>query len=239
MAKKTKRIETDNEGGLALEALATRPKKVAIVGLGSSCGDFIREMIGRGSAMDGDPYDEVWCVNRGLRAIAHDKLFVMDDLRWIEKKDKHYAGWLKKHDKPIITSTPYADFPMAIAYPLHEVMDTIKDDIFTVNTIAYMTAYAMHIKSVEELAFYGCDFFYPDGNKSEEGGQAIAYLLGMATGMGMIRREIGIEPVGMKHKIPNSSTLLYANKARPGPGGVVFRPPYGYHRKEEMKKNAA
>lgn len=224
-----------NEGGVALECLITRPEKVAIVALGSSCGDFTREMIGRASRQEKEPWDEIWAVNRGLRAVRHDKLFVMDDLRWLKHQDKHYAAWLRKHDCPIITSTAYAEYPMAVEYPLHEIMEFIKDDIFTVNTISYMVAYAMYT-GVRELSIFGADFFYPDGNKSEEGGQAVAYLLGMATGMGMVLEEVDPSRSMLKHKIPNSSTLLYANKVKVGPGGMVYRPPYGYHRKEQLQK---
>jgi len=219
---KNKKVE--NEEGAFVEPLLTRPKKVAIVALGVSCQDFLRMML-QATRTEKPLFDEVWTLNRGMKGIVHDKLFVMDDLEWIrKKKDKVYASWLKKHDKPIMTSTVYPGYPMAVPYPLHQVMEFLEDDIFAVNTVSYMVAYAMYI-GVEVLSIYGADFFYPGGKTAEEGGQAVAYLLGMAAG-----RKI------MRHQIPASSTLLYCNKGRMGPQGAMFRPPYGYHRLEQMAK---
>ncbi len=218
---------TANPGGLLLEPLTTRPERVALVALGRSCHDFILEMIGQETRRDtkNPMFDEVWTLNRGLRGIQHDKLFVMDDLTWIEKKkDKAYAKWLKVHDKPIITSTAYADYPMSVAYPLQEVCDFIEDDIFTVNTVSYMVAYAM-FTGVKHLSIYGADFFYPGGQTAEEGGQAVAYLLGMCAASKMLTPHI-----------PGSSSLLYACNVKPGPGGALRRAPYGYHRLEELQK---
>jgi hypothetical protein len=148
----------------------------------------------------------------------------MDDLKWLEKRNKSYANFLKNHDRPIITSTPYPDYPMSIPYPLHEVMETIEDDIFTQNTIAYMVAYAIHT-GVKELTVYGGDFVYPNGNFSEKGGQAVAYLLGM------------FKSLGMCHRLPGDTTLLYANTVKPQPDGTIRRTLYGYHRKEEVAED--
>lgn len=220
----SKNSKVENEEGAFVEPLLTRPKKVAIVALGASVQDFLRMML-QSTRTEKPLFDEVWTLNRGLRGIGHDKLFVMDDLEWIRtKKDKVYASWLKRHDRPLITSTVYPEYKMAVAYPLHEVMEFIEDDIFTVNTVSYMVAYAMYI-GVEVLSVYGADFFYPGGKTAEEGGQAVAYLLGMAAG-----RKI------MVHQIPASSTLLYCNRGKMSPGGSMFRPPYGYHRLDQIKK---
>lgn len=208
-----------NPGGLAVEAMMTRPKSVAIVALGESCSHFVSEMIKLGSTNAEMPYEEVWTVNRGLRTFNHDKLFVMDDLKWLEAKDPGYAAWLREHPNPIITSTGYFDFPMAVEYPLNQVIGFLEDDIFTVNTVSYALAYAIYI-GVEKVYLYGCDFFYPDGNKSEQGGQAVAYLLGLAKGK-----------YGLDYGIPSGSSLLYSNKATIGPNGIARLPYYGYHRK--------
>ncbi len=219
-----------NSGGLLVEPLTTRPERIAIVALGRSCQDFILEMIGTETRRNvkNPMFDEVWTLNRGLRGIQHDKLFVMDDLQWLEKnRDKNYAKWLKKHDKPIITSTVYSGYPMSIAYPLQEVCDFIEDDIFTVNTVSYMLAYAMYI-GCKHVSIYGADFFYPGGQTSEEGGQAVAYLLGMCAAGKMLTPHI-----------PGSSSLLYACNVKPGPGGGLRREPYGYHRLAELEKNKA
>jgi len=213
--------KTVNQGGLDIEPLLTRPKRVAIVALGHSVKAFIQEVMSNRTMSS--PFDEVWTLNRGLRAFAHDKLFVMDDLKWIERRSPGYAKFLKKHDKPIITTTPYPNYPSSIAYPIHDVIETIQDDIFAVNTVSYMLAYAIHIR-VKEVSIYGADFIYPDGNKAEEGGQAVAYLCGMMRHFDMI------------HRMPQDTTLLYANKTRVDQYGRLSRPLYGFHRQEEMAK---
>lgn len=210
--------DVKNPEGLLLDPLLTRPDKVAIVALGLSAPTFLLEQMQRPSLVN--PFDEVWSVNRGLRGIQHDKLFCMDDFRWLEKRDKLYTKYLREHKVPIITSTSYQDYPMSVPYPINQVMKTIEDDIFCVNTVSYMIAYAIHI-GVKELSIYGADFSYPNGSTAESGGQAVAYLLGTARHFGML------------HRIPDTSTLLYANTVKMTQEGVQ-RPHYGYHRIEEM-----
>jgi len=214
------RKRPDADGGANVEALMTRPDRVAIVALGRSMITFIKEVM-TNSQFD-EPFDEVWTLNRGIRGFQHDKLFVMDDFRWIEKRSPGYAKWLKKHDRPIITSTVYPEYPEAIEYPLADVVETITDDVFAVNTVSYMVAYAIHIR-VKEITIYGADFIYPNGNTAEFGGQAVAYLCGMMRHFGLI------------HRIPQESTLLYADKCKLNPQtGRIQRPLYGWHRKQEM-----
>ena len=220
MVNKMKKSEKVNMEGLFVDPLLSRPSRVALVALGPSCRTFVRESLSN-PTMD-DPFDQVWTLNRGIRGFQHDLLFCMDDLKWLERKNKGYTDYLKNHDKPIITSTVYPDYPMSVAYPLQEVLETITDDVFTVNTVAYMLAYAIHIR-VKETTVYGADFVYPNGNTAEFGGQAVAYLMGMMRHFDLI------------HRIPGDSTMLYANKVKPGPNNVIGRIPYyGYHRLEQM-----
>ena len=215
---------TKKQNGLLVEPLFTRPNRVAIVALGPSYKSFVGEIMGNRS-MTGH-FDEVWTLNRGFNAFTHDKLFVMDDLKWIEQHNKGYAKFLRNHDKPIITSTAYPNYPMAVEYPIVEVLDTIKDDVFAVNTVAYMVAYAIYIR-VKEVYIYGADFVYPNGDTSEFGGQAVAYLCGMMRQFDMI------------HIIPGDSTLLYANKVKVQPNGKQARDLYGYHRIAAMAEQKA
>jgi hypothetical protein len=216
--KKTKKI--DNPGGILLDPLMTRPSRIAIVALGPSCQSFIGSQMANPGMLD--PYDEVWTLNRGIRGFHHDKLFVMDDLRWIERKrNKGYAKFLKNHDKPIITSTVYEEYPMSVPYPLHMVQEFIDDDIFAMNTVSYMVAYAMYIR-VKEFTLFGADFVYPNGNTAEEGGMAVAYLLGRC------------KMYDITHGLPGTTTMIYANKVKQWPDGSVRRPYYGYHRLDEL-----
>lgn len=213
-------MKAKKQKGLLLEPLMTRPDRVAIVALGPSCKTFLTEsMSNRGMQSH---FDEVWTLNRGFNAFRHDKLFVMDDFRWIEQHNENYAKFLENHDKPIITSTAYPEYPMSVPYPMVEVLDTIQDDVFAVNTVAYMVAYAIHIR-VKEVYIYGADFVYPNGDTSEFGGQAVAYLCGMMRGFDMI------------HIIPGSSTLLYANKVKADEMGKQAREYYGYHRVKQLQ----
>lgn len=208
-----------NPGGQLVEPLLTRPERVAIVCLGHSMQDFVRESMS--TARMKSPYDEVWTLNRGFMGLKHDKLFALDDLRWLAKRDNAYGKFLRAHDRPIITSTCYPEFPQAVQYPYSEVHEKIGDDIFNVNTVAYMVAYAI-MTEVKEVSIFGADFFYPNGSTAESGGQAVAFLLGLGRFF------------GMQFKLPGSTTMLYANKVKQMPDGSVGRPPYGYHRRNEL-----
>jgi hypothetical protein len=213
-----------NPTGQVFSPLMTRPQKVAIVCLGVSSQAYVQESMTNNGFKK--PWDEVWTLNRGIRGYQHDKVFCMDDLRWIEKRSPDYARFLQESKEPIIVSTAYPEYPSAIEYPYQQVLDVIGDDVFNVNTVSYMVAYAIAI-GVKLIGIYGADFFYPNGNTAEAGGQAVAYLLGRCA-------EFGIQ-----FRIPNNSTLMYAHKVQQMPGKGVGRPPYGYHRKEEMAKEAA
>lgn len=206
----------DNPHGVSMEPLHTTPKRVAIVCLGHSTQHYVHESMTSGRMAK--PYDEVWTLNRGIRGYMHDKLFMMDDMRWLAGRDKAYGKFMENHNRPIITSTVYPEFPTAVAYPFEQVHEKIGDDVFAMNTVAYMTAYAIYI-GVTELSLFGADFSYPNGTTAEAGGQAVAFLLGLG------------RMFGMSYKIPGDSTLLYAHKVRPGPNGILCRDPYGYHRK--------
>ena len=171
-------------------------------------------------------FDEVWTVNRGFRGFVHDKLFVMDDFKWLEAQAPGYAEWLKKHDKPIITSTQYLDYPGSIEYPLDDVCRFFQEDCWCVNTIAYMVAYAI-FTGVKDIWLYGADFIYPSGNTAEAGGMGVAWLLGWH------------KKNGGRYHIPAGSTMLYSDRVKQLPDGSVRREHYGYHRiaeLEQMKK---
>lgn len=199
----------------AFDPLATRPKSVALVALGPSSQDFFAA---RSTKKDFLTVDEVWGVNSAGSAIHTDKNFVMDDLRHIEKAYPAWAGLLRTYQAPIITCRSYPDWPNTYEYPLLEVLENIKDDVFT-NTVAYCLGYAILTK-VKELYLFGCDFWYPNSQAIETGLQSVGYLLGIA-------RERGVF-----YKIPQSSTLLDAHLVGKGPErvkeGAMQRPLYGY-----------
>lgn len=214
-------VANPNPEGVLIEPLHTTPEKVALVALGGSMNDHVREQMM--TARMKQPYDEIWTLNRGIAGFHHHKLFMMDDMRWLAKRDPHYGGFMKRHKYPIITSTVYPEFPTAVPYPYVAVHEKIGDDIFNVNTVAYMVAYAIY-SGVKELSIYGADFFYPNGSTAESGGQAVAFLLGLGRFF------------GMQFRLPASTTLLYANKVKQLAPGRVGRPPYGYHRRDQLSE---
>ncbi len=223
MAKDKNRdvVPVINPGGVDYGPLMTRPKKVAIVALGPSARVFMRRSLSEEGVKN--PYDEVWTLNRGFRGFLHDKCFIMDDLRWLdEHRSKNYTKFLRTHEMPIVTSTCYPEFPTACPYPLKDVIDFHDDDIFAVNTVAYMIAYALFI-GVKEMHLYGADFVYRNGVTVEEGGMAVAYMLGRC------------KMHGCTHVLSNETTMLYANQVVQREDGSIGREPYGWHRLAEMK----
>jgi len=197
-------------GGDPADCLKTRPERVALLGLGASRMAYGEHICATSCA---STWDEVWTVNFGGRVYRHDKLWVFDDLRRQAQAMPAYGYFLATHDRPIITSTPYPEFPMSVRFPIEEVVQKIGDD-FLNSTVAYAIAWAM-VSGVKELWLYGCDFHYPNQDRKEEGGQCAAYLLGLA------------RHFGMTFKLPNMSTLLAAYQAKPIKGQLV-RPLYGY-----------
>lgn len=191
--------------------LSSRPEKVVMIGLGVSAADYLQNQVGQELIIE---YDEIWTCNMGLRVFRHDKVWVMDDLRAQAKKFPVYGRLLATHDRPIITSQPYPEFPQSWRYPIEEVVKEVGDD-FLRNTVCYAIAYAM-VTGVKDLTLYGCDFWYPQMDIREEGSMNAAYLLGCA------------RHFGMTFHLPPSTTLLSAHISREAKDGKIHRPLYGY-----------
>jgi len=200
------------------DCLLTRPKSVVLLAMGESRQEYINQYIIRNN---GSAWDETWAIGAVGLVYNHDKMFVMDDLRILSgKKEVEWAGLLKDHQKPIITSVVYPEFPMSVRYPIEDVVKKINDEYF-MSTIAYAIGYALSI-GVKELNLYGCDFSYPNRHEAESGGQNVAYLLGRA------------ESFGMTFRISALSTLLSANECR-NENGMVRRNLYGYAKQPFME----
>ena len=197
------------------DCLKTRPHHVALLGLGGSRAMYVDEICAASCAVH---FDEVWTVNFGGRIYRHEKLWLMDDMRSQTSNLPEYGQMMRRHDMPIITSTVYPEFPMAVRYPIEQVLDFLKDD-FLNSTVAYAVAYAM-FTGVKVMSLYGCDFYYPNVTRREEGGQCCAYLLGLA------------KAHGMQFRLPQTSTMLSAYQAKVVNGGNgqkrIARPLYGY-----------
>ena len=190
--------------------LKTRPQKVAFLGLGASRIAYGEHLC---ATEMGEQFDQVWVVNFAMGLYRHDAVWLMDDMRGQATRMPGYGFAMAKHDRPIVTSTVYPEFPNAVRCPTEEIIQKIGDD-FLNSTVAYGIAYAMTI-GVKELWLYGMDFHYPDMNRREEGGQCAAYLLGLA------------RHFGMTFKLPQMCTLLGAHTTQMI-GGQLRRPLYGY-----------
>jgi len=199
-------------------------ERVALISLGFSRVDYLGDCLDSCFRDNGTEWDEVWTVNAGYKVFIHDKLFAMDDLRVLTQQYPKYGESLKVHNKPIITSTAYKEFPTSVSYPIKEVLDLVGEDVWFSNTIVYAIAYAL-FTGVKSLHLYGADFQYMNLTHREEGAQAAAYLIGMARSK------------GMQTVITPTSTFLAASKVK-SVEGHNYRPLYGYLRHPLIKKDS-
>lgn len=196
------------------EAFKTGAKSVAIIALGPSSRDFVSQMCSKKGFLG---VDEIWGVNTANRCYRLDKVFIMDDLKVVERRYPDWSTELKREKIPIITCKQYDDYPTSVAYPLKQVIDAVEDDFFS-TTVAYQIGLAILMK-VKELYIYGADYYYPNAIAVESGLGCVGYLLGIAKGK------------GINFKVPNSSTLMDAHLAYQDTVDgeqVVRRKLYGY-----------
>jgi hypothetical protein len=193
-----------------------QPKSVALVALGPSSREFFIE----GAVLEGFELqtDEVWAINGGMIAFRHDRVFNMHDLRRTAKRVPRLGQAMMVHDRPILCPIPYPEFPTSYAYPLSEVIQATGENYLN-STVAYAIAYAVSLK-VKDIWLYGCDFWYPDLQRREQGGQCAAYWLGQ------------LRAFGIHYHLPQNSSLLDALEVREysNEKGEKFsrRPYYGY-----------
>lgn len=194
------------------DCLLTRPQTIAMVGLGPSFNQFCAAQMS--SQRNFPEFDEVWTLNAGVTWCLSDKIFDMHDLRDVERSAPRMGRFMRDTQTPIITLEKYKEYPTSVAFPKDEVIKAVQFDFFSC-TPAWMMGYAMLIGSVKDIWFFGMDFMYPKVEMREEGGQSMAFLMGIAYAR-------GIAP-----HIPNTSTLLGANKCQ-FIDGEPRRPLYGY-----------
>lgn len=152
------------------------PKSIAIVAMGASRIDYgTRAAYGGGYKAAAD---EVWAINRMGGVIYNDILWRMDDLRHTrEFVSSEYERVLKEHPM-VVTSTPYPEYPNAIAFPLEKVLNNIGIPYFK-TCPAYALAYAIYL-GIPEIHIYGCDYTYPNQIEAEEGKGNFEMLMGIA-----------------------------------------------------------
>ena len=184
------------------------PEVVALIAMGRSRMNYIGSVMRMGHR--NGVADEVWVINKLASVYQHDLVFRMDDMREPRKVNQRVCGdkdnktahermdeWMRNHDKPIVTSTVYPEFPTAVAYPLEAVINTLGYSYIR-TTPAYAAAFAIHI-GVKHLKLYGCDYTYPEKEYralAESGRANLEFILAI----GMMK--------GMKVEVAKSSTLL-------------------------------
>jgi hypothetical protein len=150
------------------------PYTVAIVAMGPSRNEYIAECSRQSSRFR--VADETWAINAMAGVIQHDRAIIMDALPYFAKAarehDAHqgYADWLRTHPGPIYTQRRYEGFPGSVAYPLEDVLNTLRYPYFN-NTCAYAIGLAIHL-GVRHLKLYGMDFTYANNRGFAEAGRA-------------------------------------------------------------------
>lgn len=173
------------------------PETVAIVALGPSKRDFVADS---GRHDPGHAADEVWAVNTAMRWCRHDVAFIMDDMNEFARHFDDYGRAMREHDKPIITSTVYDEFPTAVAYPLAEIVARCQQTYFN-NSVPYLIAYA-YLIGVKRLIIFGADYTFPGTEAREDGRGCTEFWLGF------------VAANGMTVEVCRSSTLTDANKGQ-------------------------
>lgn len=175
-----------------------RVKRVCLVALGvTAATEYLPHCFKKDLRPDApgaaEYWDEVWTVNRGIRAFRHDVAWVLDDLRNEAVVDPDYGARLREHDRPIITTTKYPEFPMSVGYPIHSVFDHVgQESWYFHNSIPMILAYA-HLIGVEEITLWGCDYSHPQASVHEDERANCEYWVGWCRAKGM---RVGVPMAG-------------------------------------------
>ena len=111
---------------------------------------------------------EVWAINNSHAAHDYlpDRIVAMDDLERDEPDYPRYVREIVHAGVPVYTATAYPKWPMTVAFPLKEVMDSLglrkrlAQAAFS-NTCCYALALAIHERRAP-VRLYGFDFERPD-----------------------------------------------------------------------------
>jgi SAM-dependent methyltransferase len=182
------------------------PKSVALVCLGPSHRAYIGANFEPDLSEVVTGVDEIWTLNRGIGVFRHDLAFVMDHIQGEADKHPRYGAMLWKHNKPIITSDNYPNWPNHVRqFPFKEIwnwtigaVNPMHGDWYH-NSVAYIVVYAGFI-GVKELRVFGADYSLHSSGVVEDGHPNVAYWVGK------------MEAVGLKVVAPADSSFLNVNQ---------------------------
>ena len=166
-------------------------KNIAIVGMGQSQLDF---HLAQTHSVE---FDEIWAINAMIGVLPRiDRAFILDPMsRFLDTEDAgSMTNMMRKRlpevDFPIYTCELDERVPMAIEYPLEQVIKDLNCAYFN-NTVAYAIAYALWSK-VSNISVFGIDFTYKSNMHFAEAGRScVVFWLSKCINEGM---KIGIAP---------------------------------------------
>ena len=165
------------------QLLARVPESVTILGMGLSAHTYLIEACTLGGRKN--VTEEVWTISAIGGVVAHDRAFVMDDMKAIMEKNPDEGvnvpgmiSWMKEHPGILYTSRIYPEYPGSVAYPIKEVIEHFRFPYLN-NSVAYAVALAVYM-GVKQIRLYGCDFTYPDRHAGETGRACVEFYLGIA-----------------------------------------------------------
>ena len=176
------------------------PERVALISLGATHQDYVRECLGRDLPPTVYGRDETWTLNRGIHCFRHDMAFVLDHLDGERAFFPRYGERIWNHDKPIITSQA-EDWPAHVSlYPIDEIRRFFgpAHDYYH-NSVPMIIAYAVWI-GVKELTLWGADYHHERQSAREEDRPNAEYWVAIA-------RERGCQVL-----LPATTTLCNANQ---------------------------
>ncbi len=153
---------------------------------------------------------ERWTVNAGFRIWPHDVVFIMDDLELEGYRWPTYGSDLARHNRPIITSQAYEQYPESVEYPFRAIcaeLGLTGLDRYFFNSVPYVLAYALAI-GVKRMTIFGADYHHPNQPGREADLPNASWWLGFCRGR------------GMTFELASDTTLMDARNAG--------RPLYGY-----------
>jgi len=175
-----------------LHPTGNTPKTVALVCLGPSHRAYIGANFEPDLSEVVTGVDEIWTLNRGIGVFRHDLAFVMDHIQGEADKHPRYGAMLWKHNKPIITSDNYPNWPNHVRqYPFLEIWNWLAGTLNPMhggwfhNSVAYILCYAAFI-GVKDLRVFGADYSLHSSGVVEDGHPNVAYWVGKLEAAGLV-----------------------------------------------------